>query len=46
MSINLSYDNSANAGGNTVNTPTYDKGITALLVVVGAESVRGAHPAG
>ena len=28
-----SCDNSANAGGNTVNTPTYDKGLTALLVV-------------
>jgi nicotinamidase-related amidase len=33
MSINSSCDNSANAGGNIVNTPTYEKGITALLVV-------------
>jgi ureidoacrylate peracid hydrolase len=33
MSIHSSCDNSANAGGNTVDTPTYDKGITALLVV-------------
>jgi hypothetical protein len=33
MSINASCDNSPNERGNTVNTPTYDKGITALLVV-------------
>jgi nicotinamidase-related amidase len=33
MSFNSSCDNSGNAGGNTVNTPTYDKGITALLLV-------------
>jgi nicotinamidase-related amidase len=33
MSINSSCDYSGNAGGNTVHTPSYDKGITALLVV-------------
>ena len=31
--INSSCGNSANARGNTVKTPTYDKGVTALLVV-------------
>src|SRR5262245_40785325 len=31
--FSTSCDNSANAGGNIVNTPTYDKAISALLVV-------------
>src|SRR5262245_56310999 len=33
MSFNSFCDNSANAGGNTMTSPTYDKGLTALLVV-------------